>query len=29
MAKLVSELRQLSDWDPDILNKLSDKLWFI
>ena len=29
MAKLVSELRQLSDWDPDILNTLSDKLWFI
>jgi hypothetical protein len=29
MAKMVSELRQLSDWDPDILNTLSDKLWFI
>ena len=29
MAKMVSELRQLSDWDPDILNTLGDKLWFI
>lgn len=29
MAKMVSELRQLSEWDPDILNTLSDKLWFI
>jgi argonaute-like protein implicated in RNA metabolism and viral defense len=29
MAKIVSELRQLSEWDPDILNMLSDKLWFI
>jgi hypothetical protein len=29
MAKIVSELKQLSNWDSDILNTLSDKLWFI
>lgn len=29
MAKMLGELRQLKDWDSDILNSLSDKLWFI
>lgn len=29
MAKLVSELKQVSGWDIDVLNKISDKLWFI
>jgi len=29
MAKLVTELKQVPDWDIDVLNKMSDKLWFI
>jgi Piwi domain len=29
MAKLVSELKQVPGWDIDVLNKMSDKLWFI
>jgi argonaute-like protein len=29
MAKLVSELKQVPGWDIDVLNKISDKLWFI
>lgn len=29
MAKIVSELRQVPNWDPAILNQISDKLWFI
>ncbi len=29
MAKMVSELKKVPDWDPSILNKLNDKLWFI
>ena len=29
MAKMVSELKKVSDWDYSILNKLNDKLWFI
>lgn len=29
MAKLVVSLKQVPGWDVDVLNKLSDKLWFI
>jgi hypothetical protein len=29
MAKLVTELKQVPKWDIDVLNKMSDKLWFI
>ena len=29
MAKMVSELKKVGGWDPEILNKLNDKLWFI
>jgi len=29
MAKLVVALKQVPGWDVDVLNKLSDKLWFI
>lgn len=29
MAKLVSELKQVPGWDIEVLNKISDKLWFI
>lgn len=29
MAKLVSELKQVSGWDINVLNNISDKLWFI
>jgi len=29
MAKLASELRQVQYWDPDIMNKMGGKLWFL
>ena len=29
MAKMVSELKKVPNWDYSILNKLNDKLWFI
>ena len=29
MAKKVSELMEVGNWDPSILNKLNEKLWFI
>lgn len=29
MAKMVSELKKVPDWDYSILNKLNDTLWFI
>jgi len=29
MAKIIYELQQVVGWDFDILNKLSDRLWFI
>jgi len=29
MAKLVSELKEVSDWDKDMLNRLKGILWFI
>lgn len=29
MAKMVSELKKVPNWDHSILNKLNDKLWFI
>ena len=29
MAKMVYELKQVSDWDYSILDRLNDKLWFI
>ena len=29
MAKMVSELKKVPYWDPSILNKLNEELWFI
>ena len=29
MAKMVSELKKVPNWDPTIMDKLNDKLWFI
>lgn len=29
MAKIVTDLRKVPDWDPQVLNRLSEKLWFI
>jgi hypothetical protein len=29
MAKLASELRQIEQWDPNIMNFMNEKLWFL